>query len=259
MFLNLLVNAAQALDDAGGTRTNEVRVRTWSEGDLVFVEVHDTGRGIPPHHLEQVFDPFFSTKPKGEGSGLGLPICKNIVQSFGGDISVSSRVGKGTSFTVCLPVATEAQELVQSVDEARSTDSGAIRGRILIVDDEALVAHSLERMLRREHDVQVIDSGEAALALLEDDPGFDVLLCDIMMDGVTGMDLYASLSVSHPDLARRIVFITGGAFTPRARAFLRDVPNLHLEKPLDIGNLRRLLRTLLLVGARGSVRPVEEQ
>jgi CheY-like chemotaxis protein len=258
VFLNLLVNAAQSLDDMGGTRTHEVRVRTWAEGDHVFVEVRDTGRGIPPHHLEQVFDPFFSTKPKGEGSGLGLPICKNIVQSFGGDISVSSRVDKGTSFTVCLPVATEAGDLERRPEVSLTPDVPPLRGRILIVDDETLVAHSLERMLRREHDVQVLDSGADALELLKEDPAFDVVLCDIMMDGVTGMDLHASLSKSQPDLARRIVFITGGAFTPRARAFLRDVPNLHLEKPLDISNLRRLLRTLLLVGARGSVRPVEE-
>jgi PAS domain S-box-containing protein len=259
VFLNLLVNAAQALDDVGDDRTHEIRVRTWAEGDHVLTEVSDTGRGIPPHHLEQVFDPFFSTKPKGEGSGLGLPICKNIVQAFGGEISVSSRPGKGTSFRVSLPVATEAEVIAstQQPDDGLSPEVATPRGRILIVDDEHLVGNSLKRMLRRDHDVQVLDSGAEALALLEVDPEFDVVLCDIMMDEVTGMDLHIALSRSQPELARRIVFITGGAFTPRARRFLREVPNLHLEKPLDIAHLRRLLRTLLLVGGRGSVPQVE--
>jgi PAS domain S-box-containing protein len=109
LFLNLIVNAAQAIPEGGETKGHEVRLTTWREGeDQVVVEVRDTGMGIPPENLHRLFDPFFTTKPAGVGTGLGLPICLNIVKAMGGRITVDSEPGRGTAFRVFLPVGEAA-------------------------------------------------------------------------------------------------------------------------------------------------------
>jgi two-component system, NtrC family, sensor kinase len=103
VFVNLLVNAAQALPESGG---GEIRVVTQPHGDtMVLVEVQDNGCGIPPENLERIFEPFFTTKPVGEGTGLGLSISHDIIRGLGGELSVSSTPGVGTTFRVLLPVA----------------------------------------------------------------------------------------------------------------------------------------------------------
>jgi signal transduction histidine kinase len=103
VFLNLLINAAHAIDE-GNVQGNRIEVSTWARGDEVFAEVKDTGRGISAENLPRIFEPFFTTKSAGVGSGLGLPICRNIINEFGGEITVDSDLGKGTRFTVRLPV-----------------------------------------------------------------------------------------------------------------------------------------------------------
>jgi PAS domain S-box-containing protein len=109
LFLNLIVNAAQAIPEGGEVKGHEVRLTTWREGeDQVVVEVRDTGMGIPPENLHRLFDPFFTTKPAGVGTGLGLPICLNIVKAMGGRITVESEPGRGTAFRVFLPVGEAA-------------------------------------------------------------------------------------------------------------------------------------------------------
>ena len=109
VFLNLLVNAAQALPD-GHAEENEIRVTTDPGADgSVIVEVSDTGTGIPPEVMERLFEPFFTTKAIGQGTGLGLPICRNIVEGLGGRITVQSELGKGSTFRVTLPAAQPEQ------------------------------------------------------------------------------------------------------------------------------------------------------
>jgi signal transduction histidine kinase len=102
VFLNLLINAAQALEESPASR-NRVAVRAASTGDAVVVEIVDNGAGIPREHLTRIFDPFFTTKPVGVGTGLGLSISYGIVKALGGDIAVDSTVGEGTSIRVRLP------------------------------------------------------------------------------------------------------------------------------------------------------------
>jgi CheY-like chemotaxis protein len=115
------------------------------------------------------------------------------------------------------------------------------RARILVVDDEPYVTRALQRSLSPEHEVVTVNGARAALKLLDQGSRYDLILCDVMMPGMTGMDLYMELCRTAPDQAQRIVFMTGGAFTPRALSFLQEVPNPKLSKPLDLRQLRALV------------------
>jgi ligand-binding sensor domain-containing protein/signal transduction histidine kinase/CheY-like chemotaxis protein len=469
VFLNLLINAAQALPE-GRAEANEVRLvtRVAPEG-MVVAEVHDTGIGIAPEALGRIFDPFYTTKPQGVGTGLGLSLCHAYVTAMGGSISVESEPGKGSIFRVTLrraaresgavpavpgqerrgareggalhavaaqataresrsmpappaqewgssrgqagarestsdqapreqggaresratpavqvwerggardsmslpalpvpqerrtpvvqqgeepgpgtldapiaapsaappalgpemldapvaassaalpapepgpldapvaaasamasPPSTEAPAAAASASasrgpgapEARAGDApsstrsaeaardasaleapdaraarehpldpespesasrggGAaqpapVRGRVLVVDDDALVSGAIRRTLSRENDVEVLVSARQALArLTEPELRYDVVLCDLMMPEMTGMDLFDALMKTAPRVAGRVVFITGGAFTAAARTFLDRVDNPRVEKPFDPETLRKLIR-----------------
>ena len=251
VFLNLLINAAHAIEE-GHVEQNEVRIRTRAEGDWVIVEIADTGKGIPPEHQDKVFEPFFTTKGVGVGSGLGLSICRGIVEELGGDISLTSEVGRGTTFRVRLPRLRGAPEPVRGAAPARSVPRPEDRGRILVVDDEEGIRVSITRLLKTEHDVVAVPSGAEAQALLETDRRFDVIFCDLMMPEMSGMELHAWLVDQDPRLARQVVFVTGGAFTPGATEYLAGTGNLTVEKPFDTAGFRRTASELVLA-ARSSV------
>ena len=239
VFLNLLVNAAQALPPNVGN--GEVRVSLTTLGARVIVEISDSGAGIPTELLDRVFDPFFSTKPVGIGTGLGLPICHRIVTSLGGEISVQSELGRGTVFRVGLPAIQVSRRSVTPTPGP--TPAAGPRARVLIVDDELPVASMLSRVLGDQHDVVIATSGREALehVLAQE---FDVVLCDLLMPGMSGMDLFRELASCRPGAEKRLVFMTGGAFTPRAAEFLASVDNVRLEKPFDLARIRRMVRQL---------------
>ena len=159
VFLNILINATHAFDE----RSREgqlITIRTWAEGVDVFVELADNGSGISPENLPRVFDPFFSTKRVGEGSGLGLSICRNIIAELGGDIRVESELGRGTRFVVRLPVAAPPLGAAQT-PTAAATEPAAPRGRILVVDDEEQLRAIFKRLLC-DHEVVLAASGKEA-------------------------------------------------------------------------------------------------
>ncbi|HZS35304.1 MAG TPA: ATP-binding protein, partial [Polyangia bacterium] len=239
VFLNLVINAAQAIEPGHADR-NQLRVATRDGGaGRVIVEVADTGSGIPADVIGRIFDPFFSTKPIGVGTGLGLPICYRIVTGFGGEIGVESEPGKGSVFRVTLPIAVPAVE--EPAPAAAPAPAPARRARVLVVDDDEMVARSLRRMIGPEHHVVVASSARAGAEACARER-FDVILCDLMMPEMTGMDLHAELARVAPEQAARMVFMTGGAFTPDARSFLERVPNERLEKPFDVEALRAIIR-----------------
>ncbi|MDP1822220.1 MAG: response regulator [Archangium sp.] len=241
VFLNLLVNAAQAIPE-GNTPAHTVKVSTRQVGARLAVEVSDTGAGMPPETLRHLFTPFFTTKAPGEGTGLGLSICKRIVTAYGGELEVESEVGRGTTFRVWLPVAAPAPKAsAPAAGPAPGPAVAAPRRRVLVVDDEELVGNAVKRVLRSHHDVVVARSVKAALDLLREGATFDLIFSDLMMPEQTGIDLFHALATLRPGLERRIVFLTGGAFTPATRAFLDRVPNARVDKPFLPAHLRALV------------------
>jgi two-component system cell cycle sensor histidine kinase/response regulator CckA len=247
VFLNLLVNAVQALPE-DHPELNEIHlVLKMSASDRVLVEVRDNGVGIPPQVRGRIFEPFFTTKPVGIGTGLGLTICHGIVTSLGGSLSFESEAGKGTVFRVELPAAVRTTgpavvaSAVPSTEESPAT--GGARGRILIVDDEPIVCFSLERLLSTEGEVVALTSARQALNRIVAGERFDAILCDLMMPEMDAPLLYQELRKIDPTQAERMVFVTGGAFTVRAREFLESVPNPRLSKPFDVDTLGKIVRS----------------
>jgi PAS domain S-box-containing protein len=242
VFLNILVNAAQALE-VGDAAENVIRVRAARERDgQVVVQVSDTGPGIPPEILDRIFDPFFTTRPVGLGTGLGLWICQGIVTSLGGQITAESRPGEGATFRVVLPSATPVQQAATPEVPVGDRARDARRLELLVVDDEIAIGRTLAISLADEFEVATVTSGRAALAILAGEPRFDVVLCDLMMPDVSGMDVHERIARERPELAKRFVFVTGGAFTERARRFVDEVGLPVIEKPFDLTKLPALLR-----------------
>jgi PAS domain S-box-containing protein len=241
VFLNLLVNAAHAIPE-GNAERHQIRLSTRRQGAMVEVEVGDTGVGMSSEVQRNLFTPFFTTKPVGVGTGLGLSICHRIVTSFGGTITVDSEVGRGTTIRVALPVA--EQPALPPPAEPPSAPSTR-RGRILIVDDNAMVARSLARALGSAHDVTIAMDPRNAAQWFREGRVFDVVLCDLMMPQMTGMELHRAVTECAPDQAARFVFLTGGAFTPLAARFLEQTQNPKIDKPVDVRQLLNLVSARL--------------
>jgi signal transduction histidine kinase len=242
VFLNLLVNAADAIPE-GKASQNEIKLSTsLDDQGRVVVEVRDSGAGIPAENLKRIFDPFFTTKPVGVGTGLGLSICHNIITTMGGEISVESEIGKGTAFKVTLPVSTaEKREL--STAAINNVVRG--RGKVMVIDDEPLIAMSVSRLLGEDYDVLALTDARTALERVKKGETFDVILCDLMMPVMSGMDVFAELNKMAPNQAGRMVFVTGGAVTVEAREFLDKSTNRKVEKPFDLAKLLSAINEVL--------------
>ncbi|MCX4242045.1 ATP-binding protein [Paraliomyxa miuraensis] len=255
LLLNLLTNAAQAIV-AGQAAKHRIEVHTELEGTswdrpgdppheppsepsdpqgTVIIRVRDTGSGIPAEIQEHLFEPFFTTKEPGKGTGLGLAVCKRIVEELGGTIGFTTELGVGTEFVVRLPTS-EAPAPAPDLTPL-PIDLGP--ARILVIDDDELVGSSIVRVLRREHEVVYVDGGHAALERLAHDKRFDLLVCDLMMPDMTGMELHARVVELEPSLARRFVFMTGGAFTDDAVRFVEAAEHPVLTKPVRAAELRQ--------------------
>jgi two-component system NtrC family sensor kinase len=238
VFLNLLINAVQAMPERP-VSVNRITVRTYTDDEgFAVAEVIDNGAGIEADRVTRVFDPFFTTKGVSEGTGLGLSICRNIVRDAGGTIDVRSAVGQGTTFTVRLPASTRTHAPLAT--QAPPTAAVGAKARVVVVDDEPLVGRSIRRALRN-HDVEVYSSGQEAIERLCSDAPFDLVFCDLMMPEVSGMEVYAKVAAERPELVSRFVFMTGGAFTAKARDFLKDTAVACLEKPFELRQIRDLV------------------
>ncbi|WP_242394712.1 ATP-binding protein [Anaeromyxobacter oryzisoli] len=243
VFLNLLVNAAQAIPEGHADR-NEVRLTARSSGGKVAVEVRDTGCGIAREHRKRLFDPFFTTKAVGVGTGLGLPICHGIVTALGGEIEVESEQGKGSTFRVLLPAAREehgapraVQREQRSEPPRRSRPAGPDR-RVLVVDDEVRFCRISERVLGTEYAVTALPDASEALRRIRAGERFDVVITDLAMPVLTGMELHDEIARLDAELAERMLFVTGGVFTPVAAEFVSRHPDRVLEKPVDPDAMR---------------------
>jgi signal transduction histidine kinase/CheY-like chemotaxis protein len=240
VFVNLLVNAAQAIDE-GHVDDNEIRIGLRREVDRLLVEVSDSGSGIDEEVLPRIFDPFFTTKPVGQGTGLGLAIVHEIVQSFGGDVNVESTPDQGTKVGIELPIA--PNEIVDEHIRASLPSVRTQRARVLVADDEALVRRAVARTLG-DHDVVTVSSGREALDKI-DAEHFDVVVCDLMMPDVSGMEVFEQVLQRHPDLVDRFLVLTGGVYTQRAQEFLSDNSLPCITKPFSSHALQQAVDTLL--------------
>ena len=253
VFTNLIVNAMQALPDRP-PHDNLVRLRLWREGDdAAVVEVADNGPGIPAEARKRIFDPFFTTKPAGQGTGLGLSICHGIVSALGGTIEVDDTFGAargrpafGATFRVKLPctripIASPAFE-----PDVTRRSAPPERPRVFLVEDDPSVARSLKRILGRSYDVVVEHDAPSLLARVVRGETASAIVCDLMMPGMDGPELYAEIQKHSPELAAHCGFISGGAFTERTVEFVRDLPEERLlAKPFSSASLRAFLARLL--------------
>ncbi len=235
VFLNLIVNAGQAIVE-GHAEANEIRVATRTVDGRAVIEIADTGTGIDAATLPRIFEPYFTTKAVGHGTGLGLSISQGIITALGGTIEVASEVGVGTTVRISLPAAPASA----AEPAPRAAAPNPPRLRVLIVDDEISVAKALARMLQA-HDVELAHSGRTAFARLQQQR-YDVVLCDLMMPDVTGMELHAQLVAAGDEVAGRFVFMTGGVATQAARDFLDGIgPERWVKKPIPMAELRKLV------------------
>jgi PAS domain S-box-containing protein len=249
VFLNLLINAAQAIP-VGHAAANRIRVSTaLDQKQKIVVSIADTGCGMSPETVKRIFDPFFTTKPVGSGTGLGLSICHGIVQGLGGEIAVESTPGKGSLFRVLLPPGEAAVEARSA--EPTKPPSGRW-GRILVVDDDAMLRRAMNRMLGFRHSVRLAANAREALDALTADPNFDLVLCDVMMPDVSGIELFERIRARWPHLAPRVAFLTGAGFTPSVADFLASIENPRLTKPFNANALNEFVQTLL----QGAGRPM---
>jgi CheY-like chemotaxis protein len=245
VVVNLLVNAAHAIEPGNADR-NEVSVTTLtSDKGWALLEVRDSGAGIPPGDLKRIFEPFFTTKEVGVGTGLGLSICHGIIEAMGGEISVDSTLGKGTTFRISLPPAPPVRAAALAApDDGSVTESRC--ARILVIDDEEMMRGALKRILQDAgHDVTCTPRAQEALQLIGAGEHFDVIFSDMMMPTMTGMQFYQALLAINPEAAQRIVFLSGGAVTAQADAFLQSVQNRRMEKPFKLAALHKMVQIVL--------------
>jgi signal transduction histidine kinase/DNA-binding NarL/FixJ family response regulator len=249
VFLNLLMNALQALP-AGKTHENAIAIEVKLDArGFHHVSVSDTGPGMPPEVLARAMDPFFTTKPVGVGTGLGLAVCRNVVRGLGGEIQIESAVGRGTQVIVTLPPPPASITRPRPVSLAPEPLSKQARLKVLVIDDDPLVGRGLRRQLQH-HDVTAVTSGHDAILALQRGQRFELILCDLMMPGLTGADVYEQVAALGKGMEEHFVFLTGGVFSDSVRDFLDRIPNPRLTKPVSTAQLETVLATAARRAAR---------
>jgi signal transduction histidine kinase/CheY-like chemotaxis protein len=250
VFINLIINAVHAMSKPQDD-DNRICVACRRLDDRIEACVSDNGAGIRPEVVGRIFEPFFTTKGPDKGTGLGLAISRDTIERHGGRIYVESDVGKGTRFTIHLPLADAASAAEPECDDAAPrAEATARRLHLLLIDDEEPIRRSYERLFGRDHEITMASDGYAALELLQRGTEYDLVLSDLVMPGISGMDLFRWTVDHRPSLAERFVFVTGGLSHADVSAFAESVKNPVLEKPVPVETLRALLRDT--ASARGA-------
>jgi signal transduction histidine kinase len=249
VMLNLLNNALEALEalPGRGPAQNLLRVAAHTANDEVIIEIEDNGPGLTDEQQRRAFDPFFTTRSVGHGTGLGLSVCHGIVTAMGGRIELKSAVSRGTTVRVLLPIAPSGRP----VEKVRPTsDPGRISmltlPRMMVIDDEPMLTDAIRRMLLGEAVVTPLTTVDQAIALLAAGEKYDAILCDLHLTGKSGMDFHHELTRSMPAVAARLGFITGGAIDEASQAFVRKHSDRVLEKPFSRNGLRALVKSLVV-------------
>jgi PAS domain S-box-containing protein len=241
VFINLIVNAQQALADRTGPRRLRIASAHDPDRHEVRVEVADNGPGIPEDIRSRIFDPYFTTKPIGSGTGVGLSVSLGIVEAHGGRLAVACPPEGGTVFTIHLPVQAAKNAAANSAEPAPPGG----RKRLLIVDDEPEVGALLADILDpARHCIDIAASGKEALERIERNGGYDAVLTDLRMPEMDGPALYREIRTRWPDLARRVAFVTGDTLSPQVCRLLEDSRCPVIEKPFVPGEVRRVVAAI---------------
>ena len=240
VVLNLVFNAADACE---GSPHPEVWVRVMARGEQLALIVEDNGPGVPSGAIQHIFRPFYTTKQRGQGTGLGLKICSDVVASHGGHIEVHDRPGGGASFRVLLTRVQEDSGLIPVVPMRvlRQRMTEARPRQVFLVDDDPVFARSMRRALK-PHIVRTAGAAsEAEVHLLDPNYTPDLVLCDVFLPGRNGDTLHARIAARRPELASRFVFVTGGALGKAEAEYLRNCACPTLFKPVELKTLKDLL------------------
>lgn len=238
VFLNLANNAFQAMEETGGTL--KIRSKRKS-GDIEF-SVSDTGCGISRENLLKIFDPFFSTKGGG-GTGLGLSVSHGLIRAHDGEISVESKVGKGTKFTIRLPI-TKAAPQGKVGPDAPPAPARGVKYRVLVAEDDPDCRSAVSDILKAEHEVSAVENGKEAIIRLAGED-YDLIIIDCMMPGLNGFELYKWLLDNRAELRKKVIFITGDIFVPEIKSFLDATGCQYVTKPFAMEDFKRAVNTVL--------------
>jgi PAS domain S-box-containing protein len=246
VFLNLIVNAETEMKLAHDK--GRLTITTEKSDNTIKVRVKDNGPGIKPQLMNRIFDPFFTTREVGQGTGLGLSLSYGIVAEHKGKIYVESKLGKGATFVVELPIVTEFEPLKPPEPVVEEEPERAIQAKILVVDDEQVVRDLVKRVLADEgYEVDTEDNADDALKRIES-KRYNLILLDVKMPGISGVELYGSIQKIARSLARRVVFITGDVMAEDTEKFLSETKALHIAKPFTAEQLRREVKHTLTGG-----------
>jgi len=246
VLLNIIINSEQGVGEV--KRRGKIRITTGMKEGCIRISVADNGPGIPAEQVGNVFDPFFTTKEVGSGTGLGLSVCHGIITAHGGNIYLESQKGRGTTFTVELPLVRETEAVIEEIRPAPKVtpprrDEGA--ARILIVDDEPAICDILVRALS-EHGYQTDSASSARTALRKiARNGYELCIIDLKMPVMSGKELYETMKRRFPEPAEKVVFITGDTIEPATERFLVSTGRPHLPKPFGSDEIIKVVEKAL--------------
>jgi two-component system NtrC family sensor kinase len=244
VLVNIVANAHHALRHSGSPRRLTITTGRDRTGQQVRLTIADTGPGIPAEIRAKIFEPFFTTKPPGEGTGLGLSLCRGIVEEHGGTIGVESEPGRGTTFLITLPVL--PRPAVVAAPDIAETPALVGPKTILVVDDEPEIAAILVEALERDgYQAETAENGADALRRLERQ-SYDLVMSDTKMPVMDGIELYREMERRFPALQRRIIFVTGDVLNAEKQRLLESTGVPVLTKPFDLSEVRRVVRRRLV-------------